>query len=66
MGQETLNAFFIKMLYDRKLIHTEWICLEVIRFTFMFYYQAKCVKSFAVERSSSTNNSQVELPYFLK
>lgn len=36
MGQKTLYVLLIKMLYDRNLIHTEWMCLEVTRFTFMF------------------------------
>ena len=35
MGRETFDALLIEMLFDRKLIHKEWICLEATWFTFM-------------------------------
>ena len=28
MGRETFDALLIEMLFDRKLIYKEWICLE--------------------------------------
>ena len=35
MGREKFDALLIEMLFDRKLIHKEWICLEATWFTFM-------------------------------
>ena len=66
MGRRHLMHFWLKcsMVQNSSIRNGYDSRLHVLRSC--FYYHAKRVKSFAVERSSSTNNSQAELPYFLK